>query len=248
MQKTTNVQYLYDKRTGMEMILCNYSMISYPLHNHVSVFTIGLVLQGSISLTVGNHSFICGKDDFFTVPPYMPHGIKAQNPYSLLTICINKNAIVQFGKEKIKNNIRYLINTANECELTEVQIRKLLDCVDLFENTPVSYTAEPVIDSARKQIEHYPERKISVDEMAHSAYVSKYHFIRSFKREVGLTPHRFQIQNRVRKAQRMMHDTDSLAEVALSAGFCDQSHFIRHFEKVVGLTPVMYKTSCRILT
>ena len=74
MQKANNVQYLYDKTTKIELILCNNSEISYPLHNHVSVFTIGLVLCGSILLTIGNSSFICEKDNL-TYNPLCWHRI-----------------------------------------------------------------------------------------------------------------------------------------------------------------------------
>ena len=45
--------------------------------------------------------------------------------------------------------------------------------------------------------------------MAQNAFVSKYHFIRRFKAEVGLTPHQFQLQNRIRKAQRLMHKAET---------------------------------------
>ena len=75
----------------------------------------------------------------------------------------------------------------------------------------------------------------------------KYHFIRSFKAEVGLTPHQFQIQNRIRKAQRLIHETNTITEVALTTGFCDQSHFIKQFEKYVGLPPLTYKSSSGII-
>ena len=85
--------------------------------------------------------------------------------------------------------------------------------------------------------------RFSIEEMAQNAFISKYHFIRSFKAEVGLTPHQFQLQNRIRKAQRLMHNAETITEVALSTGFCDQSHFIKQFEKQVGLPPLTYKLS-----
>lgn len=141
-----------------------------------------------------------------------------------------------------------MLAVACELELTEIQTIQLLNCLDSLDNTSLSYSIEPLIDSAKKQIECYPEMKLSIDEMAHSLYISKYHFIRSFKQAIGLTPHQFQIQNRVRKAQHMLSNVDSIAEVALTTGFCDQSHFIKHFERYVGITPTVYKISCKILT
>ena len=120
MQKMSSVQYLYDRNADIELILCIDSAISYPLHNHVSVLTIGSVLCGSISLTVGDNSFTCKKGNFFTILPYVPHIIEAQNPYSLLTLCINKNIINKCSKDEIKNNIRHLLAVACESELTEI--------------------------------------------------------------------------------------------------------------------------------
>lgn len=248
MQKANNVQYLYDKTTNIELILCNNSEISYPLHNHVSVFTIGLVLCGSILLTIGNSSFICEKDNPFIILPYVPHTIEAKTTYSLLTLCINKNTISKYNKNEIQNNIRHLLTVVSDLKITEKQTYQLLNCLNWFNDNSYSYIGEPFIDLAKNQLECYPEKKLSIDEMAQSAYISKYNFIRSFKQVVGLTPHQFQIQNRIRKAQHMLNDTDSITEVALTTGFYDQSHFIKQFEKYVGLTPTVYKISCRQLT
>lgn len=103
-----------------------------------------------------------------------------------------------------------------------------------------------MVSGLKQRIERYPESKFSVEEMARAAFTSKYHFIRSFKKEVGLTPHQFQIQNRIRKAQRLLNRTETITEVALNTGFCDQSHFIKQFEKMVGLTPTAYKMSCDV--
>ena len=64
---------------------------------------------------------------------------------------------------------------------------------------------------------------------------------------MGLTPHQFQLQNRIRKAQRLMHNAETITEVALSTGFCDQSHFIKQFEKQVGLPPLTYKLSSQTI-
>lgn len=129
MQKVNNVQYLYDRNADIELILCIDSAISYPLHNHVSVLTIGLVLCGDVFLTVGDNFFTCNKDSCFTILPYVPHTIEAGNPYSLLTLCINKNIISKANKDEIKNNIRNLLAAACKLELTEIQTIRLLSCL-----------------------------------------------------------------------------------------------------------------------
>ncbi|MCX4352931.1 MAG: AraC family transcriptional regulator [Lachnospiraceae bacterium] len=96
-------------------------------------------------------------------------------------------------------------------------------------------------------MELYPENKFSIEEMAKNAFISKYHFIRTFKAETGLTPHQFQLQNRIRKVKRLMHESKTMTEVALTTGFCDQSHFIKQFEKQVGMSLLTYQLSSKII-
>lgn len=90
-----------------------------------------------------------------------------------------------------------------------------------------------------------PEDTFAIEDMARSASISPYHMIRKFKNDFGLTPHQFQIQCRIRKAQKLLEDGKSVIEVAYATGFCDQSHFDRCFRKIVGLTPSAYKQVAR---
>lgn len=243
---TNNIRYLYSAKTGIELIFCNHSTISYPLHNHVSVLTIGIILEGSVALTTNQETRVCKKNETFVIFPYMPHSILAHECYTMLSLCIGKDVVRNEDVAVIQNHITHLLMQAlNMGEINPYQIllilKRLEEIVDfsgwqLENNTPY-------IHDLKKQLELYPECKLTVEEMAKNAFVSKYHFIRSFKAEVGLTPHQFQIQNRIRKAQRLIHKAETITEVALTTGFCDQSHFIKQFEKYVGLPPSTYKLS-----
>lgn len=214
--KPDTIRYLHNSETGIELIFCGNSTISYPTHNHVSVLTIGILLDGSIVLTTDQDSKVCMKNQMFVIPPYMPHSISAQDSYTMLCLCVDKHMIPQLSDR--------------------------LGCLTDYSGRQ-SENQNPFIQDTKKQLETNPEAKLSIDEMARNAFVSKYHFIRRFKAEVGLTPHQFQMQNRIRKAQRMLHSSGTITEVALTTGFCDQSHFIRQFEKQVGLSPLAYKLS-----
>ena len=86
-----------------------------------------------------------------------------------------------------------------------------------------------------------PENIYLIEEMAEDSQVSPYHMIRKFKKAFGLTPHQFQIQCKVRKAQKLLETTKSIPEVAYEAGFCDQSHLDRCFQKLVGMMPSQYQ-------
>lgn len=248
MSKANNVQYLYDKDNDMELILCTDSFISYPLHNHISVFTIGLVINGSITLTLANNSGLCNTNHIFIIPPYVPHTIKANTQYTLLTLCINKDTVILCNKENPKGNLLQLFVAMPELHLTEFQTAEIISSIDFINGYSELHCHEPCIDIIENQLKNFPEQQLSIEEMAQTAHISKYHFIRNFKQSVGLTPHQFQIQNRIRKAQHLINDVESITEVALTTGFCDQSHLIKHFKKHVGLTPTAYKFACRLLS
>ena len=245
-----NIRYLYNAQTGIELIFCKDSTISYPLHNHVSVLTIGIILDGSLVLTTNKETRVYKQNETFTIFPYVPHSISAHNSYTLLTLCIDKNAVNDVTVTTIQKRIGLLLMQAlNMGNINQYQILQLLNCLDKIAD-PSTWQLKnhpPYIHDLKRQLELYPECKLSVEEMAQNAFLSKYHFIRSFKAEVGLTPHQFQIQNRIRKAQRLIHEADTITEVALTTGFCDQSHFIKQFEKQVGLPPLIYKYSSGII-
>ena len=245
-----NIRYIYNPNMGMELIFCENSTVSYPTHNHVSVLTIGIVLDGSIVLAGDNTVKVYEKNQTFIICPYMPHSISAYNSYTLLSLCIDKNIAAHYSTEKIRHNIMALLmNALNSEKINPCQILQLLNCFHSF----AAYTdwhsesQNPFINNLKKQLELSPECKFSIEEMAQHAFISKYHFIRKFKAEVGLTPHQFQLQNRIRKAQRLMHNTETITEAALATGFCDQSHFIKQFEKQVGLPPLTYKLSSQTI-
>lgn len=245
-----NIRYIYNSNIGIELVFCENSTISYPTHNHISVLTIGIVLDGSILLTMDDKVSFYEKNQTFIIYPYMPHSISAHSNYTLLSLCIDKNIAAHYSINKIRSNIMALLTSAlNTEKINQYQILQLLNCL----NSITAYTdwhsesQNPFINNLKKQLELYPECKISIEEMAQYAFISKYHFIRSFKAEVGLTPHQFQLQNRIRKAQRLIHNAETIAEVALTTGFCDQSHFIKQFEKQVGLPPLTYKLSSQTM-
>lgn len=81
---------------------------------------------------------------------------------------------------------------------------------------------------------------ISLADMAAAARMSPFHFTRLFKRAIGVAPYQYLIQMRVNSARALITAGGggySLAEIATSVGFADQSHLTRHFKRVLGVTP-----------
>ena len=105
---------------------------------------------------------------------------------------------------------------------------------------PEKDNIERKLDIIRKEIIGNPELEISIADMSEKANVSSFHMIRKFSSENGLTPHKFQLQCRIRKAQELLQNGMKVVDVAAAVGFCDQSHLCRVFKKQVGITPEEY--------
>jgi transcriptional regulator GlxA family with amidase domain len=103
-----------------------------------------------------------------------------------------------------------------------------------------------VLQRIHEYIQAHLEESISIQVLADTAGLSKYHFARAFKQSEGMTPHEFLLQCRVRRAQELLADTDlPLSAIALAAGFSDQCHCARRFREHVGMTPGSYRWSLR---
>ncbi len=90
-------------------------------------------------------------------------------------------------------------------------------------------------------MESVTDGRISLAELAGAAGISRFHFARTFKREVGVSPVAYLERLRIERAKKLIFAGDiSLADVAYAVGFSDQSHFTRRFRRHVGRTPAAY--------
>lgn len=86
------------------------------------------------------------------------------------------------------------------------------------------------------------EGRLSLAALAREADMSRYHFLRVFRRLVGQTPHQYVLFLRMHKAAVLLQTTRApLTTVALDAGFNDLSTFIRRFRHVMGISPGAYR-------
>lgn len=90
---------------------------------------------------------------------------------------------------------------------------------------------------ARAYIDAHFRDDIGLDDLASLAALNRHYLIRAFKREVGLTPHAYVTDRRVRHARHLLAEAVPPADVAARCGFCDQSHLNRAFKARVGTTP-----------
>lgn len=108
---------------------------------------------------------------------------------------------------------------------------------------PTGREAKRVVEAIRL-IEFEAARPLELKEMAASAGMSKYHFLRVFRRLTGVTPHRYLIGARLRRAALALGSSRRpVLEIALDSGFGDLSTFNKTFRAAFGLTPTRYRAS-----
>lgn len=74
------------------------------------------------------------------------------------------------------------------------------------------------------------------------ADMSVSHFRAGFRESVGVPVHQYVIERRVERAKSLlMREGESIAEIALAAGFTHQSHLARHMQRSTGLSPLQMK-------
>lgn len=85
---------------------------------------------------------------------------------------------------------------------------------------------------------------ISIETLASEACLSRDHFIKLFKQELGCTPGQFIIDKKLIKAQLMLAtENTSIKDIAYSLGYDDYSYFSRLFRKHTSMTPQNYRNS-----
>ena len=118
--------------------------------------------------------------------------------------------------------------------------------ISMLRNAPIAESPPPNLGGLsparthriREYINSNLDQNITLEALAEMAGLSTHHFARAFKQTLGMPPHSYVLQRRIERAQQMLRNTDlPMSEIALSAGFSDQSHLARHFRRITGMSP-----------
>ncbi len=229
----------------------------YPRHFH-ECYAIGFTTRGVFHSRVESETSCFYKNDIRVVNPYQLHQGKSDSwgylnfypPVKLLKEInedvASKGEVPIFEKGNIRDEkllflLKHFFNTFYKNE-SEMAIYECL--IELLSYMVANYS------SSKKRVFYKRDKKIiqrsiefindnitnciTLDDISKNIGISKYHFLRIFKNQTGVTPHKFILYKRVELAKGMILKGEDISTASVKAGFSDQSHFNRYFKSFFG--------------
>lgn len=135
--------------------------------------------------------------------------------------------------------VRPPVGCEEEMGLLLAKLQRLVTAASAAKKRPDP--GRPDLAEVRTCLEERCHDKILLRELSALAGLSRYSLIRAFRREYGLTPHAYQLDQRIRQARELVRHGSPPTRVAYELGFADQSHFHRAFKARVAATPLEYQ-------
>lgn len=202
-------------------IVIGVGLHKFPYHTHNS-FMVGAVLEGCSEFNIYNKTSKLSKGDAYIVPSNTGIAINPVSDFSYITICLENELANAFRTHNIDE----------QCFAIHL--------IDMFALYKVSAPVKSMCtEKTVRYLNNHFQSKFSLDELARNSYVSKYHLIRTFKKEMEITPKQYHQQCKVRCIKNMVFE-NSQSDIAYALNFSTQSHMNSIFKKYMGITMGSY--------
>lgn len=83
---------------------------------------------------------------------------------------------------------------------------------------------------------------LDLDELARAAHLSRFYFLRAFRRAFHATPHEYVTRKRIERAKELLAQSDlTVTEICFEVGFESLGSFSNLFHRVAGWSPMIYR-------
>ncbi len=148
------------------------------------------------------------------------------------------------GNQRMRSLLRVLCDEVTEGEAGHTRAAEALAdsvVIEMLRRAPRSAKTlgrDPRVLRAIAQMNASFAESLSVDDLAKTANMSRFHFSRLFRDEVGQAPYQYLLKVRLARAAELLRSGhSSVTEAAISSGFSDFSRFSRMFKKHTGKLP-----------
>ncbi len=225
-------------------------------HFH-DAYSVGLITDGEHKLNFKDSKKLIKKGELKIINPHELHSADSSSRWSYINLMISRSDVYEIAEsifqKEIKGDIKFK-NCIDEQEVIGLFVKlfgardesmafeeKLIEFVELlidrysyFDMSTQNFGA---IKNAIDFIHDSYLEDISLEDIAQSIVLSKYHTIKLFKKNTDLTPHQYILRLRIEEARRLLKKDMPLSQIALHCGFSDQSHFIKEFKRIYGFLP-----------
>ncbi|MFE7356042.1 AraC family transcriptional regulator [Streptomyces sp. NPDC057543] len=240
----------------VEVFHAHFTEHAYPMHVH-DVWTLLIVDDGAVRYDLNRHERGTPHDTVSLLPPQVPHngspatshGFRKRVLYLDLTQ-LDESFIgpAVDGPDLVDPLLRRRVgqlhtSLADRGDELEAQSRLALIRERLRGHLrPRIVTRRRVPDrgvahSLRELLDDRLLQGVTLDEAAKLLHAHPAHLVRAFSGAFGIAPHQYLMARRIDRARRLLLDGQPPADVAVAAGFYDQSHLSRHFKRLVGAPP-----------
>ena len=147
-----------------------------------------------------------------------------------------QNLFTNIISEIIFNNSESMMLKSYEMLIAAYLIRMMNN--DSTRKEKQVFIGKSYIDRAIEYIQSSFCNDLSIKDICTKVNISQYHFLREFKKQIGLTPYQYLLHLRLAKAKHLVEDEDiPITQIASSCGFNSISHFSTNFKKYFGVSP-----------
>ena len=244
---------------------CSLTETAYPSGHRLPAHSHGIpyfcfVLQGQFAETYRNRDLIYGPGILTFHPPGETHSDVFHTQSRCLNVQVLEGCSIHEGTQQMQRrdfrggSLGYLATKLYRefCEpddLSDLAIEGLVleVMVESLRAAKKKDCGVPVwLESSRELLHAHFTERLTVAEMASTLGVHPTHLAREFRRHYKQTIGEYVRELRVDFARReLCQSSTPITEIALAAGFFDQSHFARTFKTLTGMPPACYREKFR---
>lgn len=257
----------YDGELCVEAYHFQGIMQKFPNHFH-EYYVLGFIENGNRYLSCKNKEYTVASGDMVLFNPGDNHTCQQIDGKTLDYRCINiQREVMSKAALEItgKNTFPYFTTTVVYRSELALQLRELHSLImqeekdfrkeelffllleQLIEEFTEKDPSPKMEDSLEVMavcgfLEKNYKKSITLNDLGDLTGLSKYHLLRTFTKQKGISPYSYLETIRIDQAKRLLEQGVLPIEAAFETGFSDQSHFTNFFKKLIGLTPRQYQS------